>query len=353
MTTYYRMEGSEVWDMSGYWSLTAGGGDSGSVPTSTDDVVFGTRTNGYTITCDNGGPSNCKSLTITGTPILGSTDATCTLNVYGGAVALGNATTSNLYLTLIGTGAGTSSISQGSGWVKNLDIQGHASKTYNFTSNFTFNSHFMSTISTVNLNGNSLIPLSSAHNVNLYSGAWNLGGGVVTGNNVDVSADLNMGGGTIRAYGNVNISGTTVSAATGTLQFIGSTAQDINLNGKTFGTIWNDRTAGASGNLTYTAAFTCTTLKSTAGRASRFTHSITYNMAALDFAGATAFSTNTIAYTWNNTSGAQISVADINISWCTGTGTGLFRATGNWVNGGNNTGWTFAPPGAFRAAAFF
>ncbi len=351
MTTYYRMEGSEVWDMTGYWSLTAGGGDSGSIPNSADDVVFGTRTNGYTITCDNGGASYCKSLTITGTPILGSTDSTCVLNIQGGSVALGNATTTNLYLALLGTGAGTSYISQGSSWVKHLEIQGHASKIYNFTTNFTFNDYFYSSISTVNLNGNNLSPLSSSSDVNLYSGTWNLGGGTLTGNNIDISADLDMGGGTIRAYGGVSISSTTISAATGTLKFIGNSSQGINLNGKTFGTIWNDRTAGASGNLTYLSAFTCTTLKSTAGRASRFTHSITYNMAALDFAGATAFSTNVVQYTWNNTSGATISVADINITYCNGTGTGLFRATGNWVDGGNNTGWTFAPP--IKSTFFF
>jgi fibronectin-binding autotransporter adhesin len=358
MPTMYRRAGSALWSDTTMWADTEGGVSNGSVPSATTDVVFGAASNGYTTTVTSG--DTCKSINVTvaGHTFVSTTPSVDWLTVWGNCV-LGAATVTSLDLWLESTTNGTYTISMGSTWCRNMEIRGSSTSViWQLGGNFTWNGSCVVTSGKVNVNGYNFTTLSSNGTISFAgASACDIGGGLIRCGDVTVASGcvFTMSGGTIQSYGNVTInSGATVSAATGSIRFTGNAAQAAQLGGKTYGIIENARTTAGS-ILTFGDAFTCSTFKSVSGVnfSNKFTAGNTYNIGALDAAGACIRSTTTAAYTWNNTSGAQISVADINIEYCTGTGTGGWKATGNWVDVGNNTGWTFQPPGSYRASAFF
>ena len=66
MTTYYGRAGGGNWGTAATWSLTSGGGATGSVPTAADDVILDAASGNVTINGTSGSPSLCRSLTCTG-----------------------------------------------------------------------------------------------------------------------------------------------------------------------------------------------------------------------------------------------------------------------------------------------
>ena len=66
MTTLYARTGGGNWGTATTWSLTSGGGATGSVPTAADDVILDVNSGNVTINGTSGSPSLCRSLTCTG-----------------------------------------------------------------------------------------------------------------------------------------------------------------------------------------------------------------------------------------------------------------------------------------------
>ena len=68
MTTYYLRAGGGNWSAAATWSLTSGGGATGSVPTAADDVICdaGSSTANLTVDGTSGTPSKCRSIVCTG-----------------------------------------------------------------------------------------------------------------------------------------------------------------------------------------------------------------------------------------------------------------------------------------------
>jgi len=66
MTTYYARAGGGNWSAASTWSLTSGGGATGSTPTAADDCKLDAASGAVTIDGTSGSPSLCRSLVCTG-----------------------------------------------------------------------------------------------------------------------------------------------------------------------------------------------------------------------------------------------------------------------------------------------
>jgi fibronectin-binding autotransporter adhesin len=68
MTTYYLRSGGGNWSAASTWSLTSGGGATGSTPTAADDLICDAGSSTATLTLDgtSGSPNLCRSFTCTG-----------------------------------------------------------------------------------------------------------------------------------------------------------------------------------------------------------------------------------------------------------------------------------------------
>ena len=78
MTTYYLRTTGGNWSSASTWSLTSGGGATGSTPTAADDIICNAASSTATLTVDgtSGSPSLCRSFIctgFTGTFVMGST----------------------------------------------------------------------------------------------------------------------------------------------------------------------------------------------------------------------------------------------------------------------------------------
>jgi hypothetical protein len=355
----YRMPGDGNWsDL--MWADTYGGASNGLVPDATTTVSFTDLNAGYTTTITSaaacltigaGGPgpktlvSSGGSLTIGGTSSL-TPFVTTSLDVILGGSGFPNFYSGSLRSLVHTSGAWncpdpitlstTFSISSTTG---SMEFTGGLT-----ASAITCTTATLATVNNAVVGGTMSFTGTSAPT---------LGGTCSCVAFTASGTSINFGNAVISATGNVSVTATTVVPGTSTLKFTRTSgSQTFTTGGKTFATVWNAQ--GGTAALTFTGSgATFGTFKSNSGRTTTFTAGHTFNIAACDASGMVIRSTTTSAYTWNNTSGVQISIPNADVQYSTATGTGGFRATGTYVDSGNNTGWFFGAGGSTAADRFF
>lgn len=365
MATMYRRGGDGNWGNNTLWSDTEGGAANGNAPDSTTDVIFGAASVGTTTTIPNTNPAEANSvMSSSGVATITSSGAGGTLTLHGSSFTGSNfndLVLSGLELVLGGSSfpnlrannpIGSLVHSSGS-WncpnavtvVAGLTFSS-AAGTVEFSGGITAPSISGTTSALATLTGavttGNLSLTGASANVNIH-GTNTIGGNFTASNNI-----LNLNAAVINVAGaSCNLNPTTLTAGTSQIKFNGSGAQTFTTNGKTYATVWNNKSGG--GSLVFVGhGATFGTFRSDSGQTTTFTSGQTFNIASANATGGIFRSTSAAQYTWNNTSGAAITIPNANVQYCNGTGTGGWRTTGAWTDAGNNTGWIFV-----RSSGFF
>lgn len=291
MTTLYKRAGSGNWSAAGSWSLTSGGGATGTVPTAADDVIVNGSSGNLTVDGTSGSPSRCRSITctgFTGTLTMGSTavlnvgdgTAGAFLLVSGMTFSPNAASTINFVSTTSGNNITTAGKTlgkmtfngSGGSWTlqDNLTLAGtlactagtlhggSVSFTATGTSGITVNGGTLdfSSISTTNSSSTGTISVSSGSatfGANFGSGLLNysaisISGGTTSINNMTAeAAALSLTGGSLTVTSQLLVASANIS---------GSTARTLNISNAFIGlygnaaTIWD---ATTTTNLTFSA----------------------------------------------------------------------------------------------------
>lgn len=344
MADRYWVGGSGSWNSTntGNWSATSGGSSGASAPVAGDDVFFDAGSDsgaGFTVTVTATGPT-VRNLTVSGLDqamiLAGSTAF-----AVQGSISL---PASNF--TWSATGA--------------LNLTGSASSRTILPNGVTINGlvNFNSASSDWTLQG--ALTLGSTRNFVLSNGAVNTAGYAVTCQNLSTSGtttrSLTLGASTVTCGGTApwDLSATTnLTFSAGTSNIILSR----NTNSKTFaggGLTYNIVSQGGSGALVISGANTFADIqnpyKSTGATTINFTSGVTQTVSAFTAsgeAGRVLTIQSTVggsAATLSKASGT-VTVAHCTIKDLTATGGATWVATDS-VDGGGNTGWTFASAAA-------
>lgn len=350
MTTYYARAAGGNWGTATTWSLTSGGGATGSVPTAADDCILDAASGTVTINGTSGSPSLCRSLTCTG--------FTGTLTQGSSAyLRIGDGTTGHLVL------------------VAGMTYTPNATSVIQFVSTTTGNQ-----ITTAGKSMGQLVfdgvggawtlqdsltqSTNSSCNVTLTNGSLDLNGQTVTIMNFSSSnsntrsltfgaSTMTVGASTINSSFDIATStNMTLSAASSTITFPQTTASPtFSGGGLTYGTI--NATSITSGEMTL-GGFTCATLSLNNGASITSRYSFNGNATVT---GTGTFngnsSTNRPIYR-SSVRGTQrtltvATVASQNSDWqdIVGAGAGswdLSAITGLSGDCGGNTGLTLTTP---------
>jgi hypothetical protein len=319
MATYYFRNAGTQWTDAANWSLTDGGGATGAVPTSSDDVIL--TNNSGNLVVSSGSTRRCNSLTCTtytNTMTMSSTLTVSTFIVFGtgmslimnGPIGLEGNLTLGTGMTISGSSAisnsGTGTLtSNGVTW-PNTFILGGTNQTFTLADNWTINGTLIESGNTVTLNNNGTTKTITCN-----------GGLSIQNSTLSGTANIVMGGtGTISSSGTTLILrnnliintagtitfGTTFSYDTGTFTYTSGT---INSGTNTFnvraattfvfnavGFTFNNFNPTA--NVTFSGTSGCNInsfqVKTTTSSITHtFQSSITYNIDTLSLAGAVGF----------------------------------------------------------------
>lgn len=351
----YYVGNTANWNSANVWALTSGGaGATNNFPLAQDTAVL-----------DAGSFSaNGQTLTINAAFRIGSllcsgTDQTYTLTsgayspIFYGDVTLDSNTTTGGSATWIFSGRNTQSLtSAGIGWIPRLKINslgGTVKLVDNYTYINTSSIGFTLTSGTLDLNGKTF-------------STWV---GVLTGSTARTLKDSSAGGGkfiTLSTTAETVLSSATTTNLTidrtnpWTIEIGGNTANIRTMNlgaGKTWPAIsFTNTTAGgeldivSSGAATVIKSLSVTNPAQTIKRTAGTTITIEDNNG---FPSGTVGNLVTIgsltaaSHTWAKSGGGRIESDYLSISRSTATPATTWYAGANSTDGGNNSGWTFAP----------
>ncbi|MFA5696471.1 MAG: hypothetical protein WC917_03410, partial [Bacilli bacterium] len=345
MASRYWVGGSNNWDgtVGTKWATTSGGAGGASIPTSSDDVFFDANSGSVTITSDFVG--NCLNLTCTG--FTGTHTGTAGVYVRGNLVLDPTGTYSTAYAM---SGSGSTTLTTNGATIKTLlvgsapadstmTLVGHLIVTQlfrpvsNSSGNATFNANgYNVTCGQFWATDNTFKILT----INMGSGTWTITG---YDNQFNASSTWDVK----NSFGD-----TVINPSTSTIKFTNNSSNIKTLTGITsftYNNVWV-ATQG-SGVFKINKSNTFNNLKIDPGRTVQFTDATNQTVSSLTWDGTlgnviTVTGTATGGWTITDTSGSNV-VNYCNISYSTATGGAVFDAqnTGN-VNGGNNTGWSFA-----------
>lgn len=348
MTTYYLRAGGGNWSAAATWSLTSGGGATGSVPTAADDVILdaGSSTANLTVDGTSGTPSKCRSIVCAG---------------FTGTLTMG----ASAYLEI---GDGTAGDTT---FVSGMTFAPNSSATIKWKSTTTGNN--------ITWGGKNL-PICIFDGV---GGEWTFQSAPGTGNNVTITlanGSLNTNGYNVTAglsSNNSNTRSLTLGSMTWSIPNSGSIGWDIgtstnmtlsagsstiaslhsNQNGTfaggglTYGTLQN--TGVNTGSLTITGANTFSNLTLSGGVTTgsfrlganqTVTGTFTSNGSSLT---ARSFVRSTVKGTARTITAGTVSCTYADFQDITGAGAGswnLAAITGNSGDCGGNSGITFTTP---------
>jgi len=345
MADRYWILGTGTWDSTTTtnWSASSGGAGGASVPTASDNVFFDANSNvgvtAFTVTMANS-PRVCNDITVSGLDgtmtlagsgigltVSGSLifPATNFTRSYSGVTTF-NATTTGKTVTVNGIGLqGVTFDGVGGSW--SLQDALNAVNTCTLTAG------------TLNLNQKTLTcPVRFATGFGTKNLTFN-------------GATLVCSGTNATSFNNINPTGftTTAGTGTGTISMTGATAKTFVGGGATFNCTLNQGGAGALtitgsntfSNITNTYKSTgATSILFTAGTTSTFTD---WNASGESTRLLTIGSVTAASHTLSKASGT-ISANFLSISRSTATGGAGWYAGASSTNGGNNSGWIFTAP---------
>lgn len=330
MATYYARTAGGNWNTASTWSLTSGGGATGSVPTSADDVIFDANSGNVVVDGLSGSPSTARDITCTGyTGTLSSSGANY-LDIFGSLLLVAGMTftwttntSARIRFRATSTGKTITTAGKLMGATQFIGVGGGWTLQDSWTRNAAVGANFTLQNGSLNTNGQTLV----------------IGNLTVDGT---ATRSLTLGASTITCR-QINFTSTGLTFNCGTSSITVEVAATCNGAGQTF---YNVTVAGNGAVHTFTGANTFNTFTRTNSSSSQnqLFWSANQTIGTLNFTGQSG-NRMLMAATSRRTpvtlTVGTVSIDHANLDGIVGAGAGNWNLASNTVGGKNCTNITF------------